>query len=117
MTTPTPAPTPDDGFPDDYVAFNAPALEAERRVLDARPERSAAEVINALTVDAAAFGTVPGASAAAGRVTSWADRSRAEMGRVVAEVTDLTGCTGTMRDMCVQAGADTEAAARSGPPR
>jgi hypothetical protein len=113
MTTPTPAPTPDDG----YVAFNAPALEAERRVLDARPERSAAEVINAMIVDAAAFGTVPGASAAAGRVTSWADRSRAEMGRVVAEVTDLTGCTGTMRDMCVQAGADTEAAARSGTPR
>ena len=117
MTTPTPAPTPDDGYSDDYVAFNAPALEAERRVLDARPERPAAEVINAMTVDAAAFGTVPGGSAAAGRVTSWADRSRAEMGRVVAEVTDLTGCTGAMRDMCVQAGADTEAAARSGTPR
>jgi hypothetical protein len=117
MTTPTPAPTPDDGYPEDYVAFNAPALEAERRVLDARPERSAAEVINAMTVDAAAFGTVPGGAAAAGRVTSWADRSRAEMGRIVAEVTDLTGCTGTMRDMCVQAGADTEAAARSGTPR
>jgi len=114
MTTPTtPAPTPDDG----YVAFNAPALEAERQVLDARPERQAAQVINAMTVDAAAFGTVPGASAAAGRVTAWADRSRAEMDRVVAEVTDLTGCTGTMRDMCVQAGADTEAAARSGTPR
>ena len=113
MTTPTPAPTPDDG----YVAFNAPALDAERRVLDARPERSAAEVINAMTVDAAAFGTVPGASAAAGRVAYWAAQSRAEMGRVVAEVTDLTGCTGTMRDMCVQAGADTEAAARSGTPR
>jgi hypothetical protein len=114
MTTPTtPAPTPDDG----YVAFNAPALEAERQVLDARPERQAADVINAMIVDAAAFGTVPGGSAAAGRVTAWADRSRAEMGRVVAEVTDLTGCTGSMRDMCVQAGADTEAAARSGAPR
>lgn len=111
MTTPSPA--PDDG----YAAFDAPALEAERRVLDARPERPAAEVINAMTVDAAAFGTVPGASAAAGRVTAWADRSRAEMDRVVAEVTDLTGCTGTMRDMCVRAAADTEAAARSGTPR
>jgi hypothetical protein len=114
MTTPTtPAPTPDDG----YVAFNAPALEAERQVLDARPERQAAQVINAMTVDAGAFGTVPGASAAAGRVTAWADRSRTEMDRVVAEVTDLTGCTGTMRDMCVQAEADTSAAALSGTPR
>ena len=113
MAPPTPAPTPDDG----YVAFNAPALEAERRVLDARPERQAAEVINAMTVDASAFGTVPGGSAAAGRVSAWADRSRTEMGRVVAEVTDLTGCTGTMRDMCVQAAADTEAAARTGAPR
>ena len=115
MAPPTPVPTPtlDDG----YVAFNAPALEAERRVLDARPERQAAEVINAMTVDASAFGTVPGGSAAAGRVSAWADRSRTEMGRVVAEVTDLTGCTGTMRDMCVQAGADTEAAARTGAPR
>ncbi|HEY0700742.1 MAG TPA: hypothetical protein VGD43_23410 [Micromonospora sp.] len=109
----TPAPTPDDG----YVAFNAPALEAERQVLDARPERQAAQVINAMTVNAAAFGTVPGASAAAGRVTAWADRSRAEMDRVVAEVSDLTGCTGTMRDMCVQAEADTSAAALSGTPR
>lgn len=109
----TPAPRPDDG----YVAFDAPALEAERRVLDARPERAAADVIKAISVDAADFGTVPGGSAAAGRVSAWVDRSRAEMDRVVAEVTDLTGCTGSMRDMCVQAAADTEAAARSGTPR
>ena len=109
----TPAPTPDDG----YVAFNAPALEAERRVLDSRPERPAAEVINAFAVDTAVFGTVPGGSAAAGRVTTWADRSRSEMDRVVTEVTDLTSCTGSMRDMCVQAAADTEAAARTGTPR
>ena len=100
MTTPTPAPTPDDG----YVAFNDRRSRPSARCWTPS-ERSAAEVINAMTVDAAAFGMVPGAAAAAGRVTSWADRSRAEMGRVVAEVTDLTGCTGTMRDMCVQAGA------------
>lgn len=119
MTTPTPPPTPaaDDGYPDDYAAFNAPAIEAERRVLDARPEQPAVDVINAMTVDAAAFGTIPGATAAAGRVTAWADRSRAEMGRVVAEVSDLTTCAGTMRDMCIQADADTRAVARSATPR
>ena len=42
--------TPDDG----YVAFDSPALEAERRVLEARPEQPAATAINAMVIDAAA---------------------------------------------------------------
>ena len=80
---------PDDG----YVAFDSPALEAERKVLEARPEQPAATAINAMVVDAGAFGTVPGGTAAAGRVQSWVER----------ELSD-------------QAAADTIAAARTGTP-
>ena len=105
--------TPDDG----YVAMNAPALEAERKVLAARPERGASLAIDAIVVDAAAFGTVPGGSAAAGRLSTWVDRSRTEMDRVVTEVTDLEGRTAKLRDMCLQGEADTTAAARTGTPR
>ena len=55
--------TSDDG----YVAMDAPAWEAERKVLAARPERTAQEVINGISVDGSVFGTVPGASAGTGR--------------------------------------------------
>jgi hypothetical protein len=102
---------------DGYVAMNAPAFEAERQVLAARPERRAAEVINTMTVDTAAFGTVPGGTAAAGRMTAWVDRSRTEMGRVTAEVTDLEASTAKARDLCLQGAADTAAAARTATPR
>jgi hypothetical protein len=102
---------------DGYVAMNAPAFEAERKLLAGRPERRAAEMIDALTVDAAAFGTVPGGSAAAGRVTTWVDRARTELGRVVTEVTDLERSTAQARDLCLQGQADTTAAARTGNPR
>ena len=102
---------------DGYVALNAPALEAERKVLAARPEQRATEVIQSITVDAASFGTVPGGTAAAGRVTAWVGHNRTEMDRVVAEVTDLEQRTAQLRDMCLQGEADTTAAAKSGTPR
>jgi hypothetical protein len=102
---------------DGYVRMNAPALEAERRVLAGRPERGASLAINAIKVDAAAFGTVPGGSAAAGRLAGWVDRSRTEMDRVVTEVTDLEQRTARLRDMCLQGEADTTAAAGRGTPR
>ena len=107
------------GSPDDdgYVAMDAPTWEAERKVWAARPEKRAAELIGALVVDAAAFGTVPGGAAAAGRVGSWVDRSRTEMGRVTSEVTDLEHRTAQNRDLCERGRADTGAAARRGTPR
>ena len=101
---------------DGYVRLNAPAWEAERKVLAARPERRASELINAMTVDSAAFGTVPGGSAAAGRVTSWVDRSRTEMTRVANEVTDLEASTAKTRDLCLQGEARTTATASSATP-
>lgn len=102
---------------DGYVALDAPAWEAERTVWAARPEKRAAELIDALVVDPAAFGTVPGATAAAGRVGSWVDRSRTELGRVANEVTDLERRTARNRDLCEQGRADTAATARRGTPR
>jgi hypothetical protein len=102
---------------DGYVRLNAPAWESERQVLAGRPERRASEAINTLTVDGAAFGTVPGGSAAAGRVNSWVDRSRTEMARVVTEVTDLEQSTGRARDLCLHGEAATTAAAHTGTPR
>jgi len=103
---------PDDG----YVAFDSPALEAERKVLEARPEQQAATAINAMVVDAGAFGTVPGGTAAAGRVQSWVQRTRTEMDRVGAEVADLQVCTRKARELSDRAAADTIAAARTGTP-
>jgi hypothetical protein len=102
---------------DGYVRLNAPAWEAERKVLAGRPERRASEVINGLTVDTAAFGTVPGGSAAAGRVTTWVDRSRTEMKRVVTEVTDLEQSTARARDLCLHGEAATTATANTATPR
>ena len=101
---------------DGYVALNAPALEAERKVLAARPEQRATEVIQSITVDTASFGTVPGGTAAAGRVSTWVDRSRTEMARVANEVNDLAVRTAQLRDMCLQGRVDTDAAARTGTP-
>ena len=71
---------PDDG----YVAFDSPALEAERKVLEARPEQPAATAINAMVVDAGAFpaaprpqaASSPGCSGPGPRWTGWAPRWR-----------------------------------------
>ena len=67
-------------------------------------------------VAAASCGPVPGATAAAGRVSTWVDRSRAEMVRVANEVNDLAERTAQLRDMCLQGRVDTDAAARTGTP-
>ena len=105
------------GSDDGYVAMNAPAWEAERKVLAQRPERAAQQVIDGIAVDGTGFGSVPGGQAAAGRVRAWTDRSRTEMARVAAEVADLERGTAALRDLSVAGEARTTAAAKTGTPR
>lgn len=105
------------GSDDGYVAMDAPVWEAERKVWAARPEKRASELITALNVDSAAFGSVPGGAAAAGRMSNWVERSRTEMGRVENEVTDLEHRTAANRDHCDNGVASTSATANQGKPR
>ena len=102
---------PDDG----YVAFDSPALEAERKVLEARPSSPRPRRSTRWSSTRARSAPFPGAPDA-GRVQTWVERTRTEMDRVGAEVADLQVCTRKARELSDRAAADTIAAARTGTP-
>ena len=53
------------------------------------PEQPAKARIDALAFEPAAFGTVPGAAAAASRTAGWTEQTQTQIARVGAEVADL----------------------------
>ena len=96
------------------LVFDPELLGAAQQTLAGHPEAQAQQIIDGLQVDAAAYGTVPGASAAASRVAGWVAQTRAELGRVGHEVTDLATRTGEAQALATQVDGDTQAAARLG---
>ena len=72
-----------------YVAFHARLFETAEQVMAHRPEQPAKARIDALAFEPAAFGTVPGAAAAASRTAGWTEQTQTQIARVGAEVADL----------------------------
>jgi hypothetical protein len=105
------------GEGDGDLVFDPARFERAEQVLTGHPERRAKAIADALTFEAAAFGTVPGASAAQARSAGWVQRTKTEIGRVETEVTDLGARTGDVKGMAIQVNGDTDAAARLGSPR
>jgi hypothetical protein len=98
------------------LVFDPEVLGAGERTLAARPEQPAATIVNGLTVEPAAFGTVPGAGAASSRTTGWVDRTKVEIARVGVEVADLKVRLGECRRLATEVNGDTQAAARLASP-
>lgn len=93
--------------------FNRAVLDRGASVLKSAPERPAVDAVAAITVDAGAFGTVPGGAEAAGRMQQWADLSKTQMARVTQDVADLGRRTGMARELIDQMDDDTQTVARS----
>jgi hypothetical protein len=98
------------------LVFDPALFGQAEQVLAGRPEQPAKAIVDGLTFEPAAFGTVPGASAAHARTAGWVERTKTEMGRVGAEVADLEVCTREVKGMAVEVNGDTQAAARLGSP-
>lgn len=96
-----------------YVAFHARLFEQAQQLMGRRPEQPAKTRIDAVTFDATAFGTVPGADAAASRTAGWTQQTRTQFARVGAEVAALEVATRTAKDLATDAAGATEAVARS----
>ena len=80
-----------------------------------RPEQPAKARIDALAFEAAAFGTVPGAAAAASRTAGWTEQTQTQIARVGAEVADLEVACRTVKELDAQASTGTDHG--GGPPR
>jgi hypothetical protein len=93
--------------------FNREVLDKGASVLKSAPERPAVEAVAAITVNAGAFGTVPGGAAAAGRVQQWADQGKTQMARITQDVADLGRRTGMARELIDEMDSDTQTLARS----
>jgi hypothetical protein len=102
---------PQDG--EGYTAFHARLFEKAEALLARRPEQPAKARIDALTFDGAAFGTVPGAGAAAARTAGWTEQTRTQFGRVGAEVADLEVATRTAKELAADVDGATQAVARN----
>jgi hypothetical protein len=94
------------------LVFDPALFGRAEQVLAGRPEQPAKTIVDGLTFEPAAFGTVPGATAAHARTAGWVEQTRTEMGRVGAEVADLEVCTREVKGMAIQVNGDTQAAAR-----
>ena len=101
----------------DRLIFDRALLGKGEAVLKGAPEQPAVDAVAAIVVEAGAFGTVPGAADAAGRVEEWTRRSKTEMARVTADVADLGRRTGMAKEMIDQLDQDSQTVARSASPR
>jgi hypothetical protein len=98
------------------LVFDPELFERAEQALGRRPEQQAKTIVEALTFDAAAFGIVPGASAASARTAGWVEETKTELGRVAAEVADLEVRAREVKAMAIKVNGDTQAAARLGSP-
>ena len=101
----------------DRLVFDRDLLGKGQGVLDSAPHQPAVDAVAALAVQPAAFGAVPGAAEAAGRVQAWVDHGKTEMARVTADVADLGRRTGMARELIDQLDQDSQKIARSVHPR
>jgi hypothetical protein len=97
-----------------YTAFHARLFEKAETLMARRPEQPAKTRIDALTFEAAEFGTVPGADGAAARTAGWAVQTQTQFGRVGAEVADLEVASRTAKELATDVDGATQAVARSG---
>jgi hypothetical protein len=101
---------------DGNLVFDPALFERAERVLGGRPEQPAKTIIDGLTFEVSAFGTVPGADAASARSASWTEQCRTEIGRVGAEVADLEVRAREVKALATDVNGATQAAARLGTP-
>ncbi len=96
-----------------YAAFHARLFEKAETLMARRPEQPAKARIDGLTFEAAAFGTVPGATAAASRTAGWTEQTQTQVGRVGAEVADLEVASRTAKELATDVDGATAAVARN----
>jgi hypothetical protein len=98
------------------VVFDPALLKSAEELLRGRPEQAAVAAANALTIDAGAFGQVPGGAAAGSRLQTFAGRARTEMFAVATDVANLAEGTGQARQLATDVNGQTQAIAKRGTP-
>jgi hypothetical protein len=89
-----------------YAAFHARLFEKAETLMARRPEQPAKARIDGLTFEAAAFGTVPGATAAASRTAGWTEQTQTQ-------VADLEVASRTAKELATDVDGATAAVARN----